>query len=66
MKGKIITNTFSSGLIDCSMEKKKNDTIIGTYGDGNIIESAYTDEWGVSYINSGHLLKEVNPQLFTC
>ena len=48
------------------MEKKKNDTIIGTYGDGNIIESAYTDEWGVSYINSGHLLKEVNPQLFTC
>jgi hypothetical protein len=48
------------------MEKKKNDAIIGTYGDGNIIESAYTDEWGVSYINSGHLLKEVNPQLFTC
>ena len=31
-----------------------------------IYDELYTDEWGVTYSNYGRVLKEVNPQLFTC
>ena len=29
-------------------------------------DELYTDEWGVTYSNYGHVLKDVNPLLFTC
>ena len=31
-----------------------------------INKEQFTDEWGVTYSNYGRVLKEVNPQLFTC
>ena len=31
-----------------------------------IKQEQYTDEWGVTYCDYGRVLKEVNPQLFTC
>lgn len=31
-----------------------------------IKEELYTDEWGVTYCHQGHILKEINPQLFSC
>ena len=31
-----------------------------------LLEEEATDEWGVTYSNYGRILKDVNPQLFTC